>query len=300
MGTSELSADRPLPWDFHGLPGGMPFAYSSPKEADRPTASPPRVLVTVPVHNEVERLIRSIDQLDRTFRESGLSYTLSVAEDGSTDGTKALLTLLPSRYPGMLIQQAVDPLGRGRALRQLWSGTAADVYCFTDADLAAGSDALVEAVRMVMDGQPIVVGSRYAPGAHTTRPWVRSLVSRGYNALLRFLFDERIFDHQCGLKAFSAKAIRQLLPATREDSWFWDTEILILGLQAGYPIRELPVKWIEQKTSRTRYRRLGSDLYLHGSGIVRLRSRVIGAIRRRSARAQSTFDDPTQTAAPEP
>jgi glycosyltransferase involved in cell wall biosynthesis len=233
-----------------------------------------QVLVTIPVHNEVSRLTATLETLDRAFRPTGLDYSLSIAEDGSTDGTKELLHELPQSWPGVLIQEAVDPLGRGRALRELWSTTPADVYCFTDADLAAGPDILVTAVKRVVGGTPIVVGSRYAPGACTIRPPLRSFVARAYNKLLRFSFGETIYDHQCGLKAFSSEAIRQLLPRTKEDSWFWDTEILILALNAGFPVVELPTTWIERKRSRTQFRRLMSDLVIHGTALMRLRSRV--------------------------
>ncbi len=234
-----------------------------------------RVLVTIPVHNEVGRLSGTLEALDRAFRPTGWDYRLSIAEDGSTDGTKALLRHLPDRWPGILIQEEAEALGRGRALRQLWSKTPADVYCFTDADLAVGPDLLVATVQGVVNGAPIVIGSRYAPGAVTTRPPVRSIVSRGYNMLLRFSFGENIRDHQCGLKSFSAEAIQQLLPRTEEDSWFWDTEIVILAVKAGVPVVELPVEWVEHKHSRTHVRRLLSDLWIHGIGILHLKSRAL-------------------------
>ncbi len=233
-----------------------------------------RVLVTIPVRNEVQRLEGTIEELDAAFRATPFDVVLSIAEDGSTDGTKEMLQELPLRWPNLVVQEAADSLGRGRALRELWAETPADIYCFTDADLACGPSTLVRAVDEVARGNPIVVGSRYAPGATTTRPPVRCIVSKGYNQLLRFSFGESIRDHQCGLKAFSAAAIRELLPETKEDSWFWDTEILIVALARGYPVRELPVDWVERKSSRTHYQRLLSDVILHGAGMLRLKTRI--------------------------
>ena len=233
-----------------------------------------RVLVTIPVHNEVHRLTESLARLDSAFRSASLDYQLSVAEDGSTDGTKDLLHQLTERWPGITIQEDLEPLGRGRALRRLWSRSQADVYCFTDADLATGPESVVTVVRKVVEGAPIVIGSRYVDGATTNRPPLRSLVSREYNRLLRFAFRQGTRDHQCGLKAFSGGAIRQLLPRTKEDSWFWDTEIVVLALLSGIPVMELPVSWVEHKGRRTPIRRLVSDIFLHGTGLLRLKSRV--------------------------
>jgi glycosyltransferase involved in cell wall biosynthesis len=232
------------------------------------------VLVTLPVRDEASRLEASLFELKEALDGAGFRYRLSVAEDGSTDGTKAVLGKLPELIPGILIQEHATPLGRGKALRLLWSQVDADVYCFSDTDLAAGPGALVAAIRRVLDGEDIVVGSRYAPGADVHRPPIRDLVSKAYNGLLRFAFDETIRDHQCGLKVFSASAIRQLLPKSREDSWFWDTEMLVLAVHAGIPVCEMPVRWVEKKDRRTRLGRLANDIYLHGSGLMRLRSRL--------------------------
>jgi glycosyltransferase AglD len=233
-----------------------------------------QVLVTLPARNEATRLVSALKAVDKAFRASGLDFQLSVAEDGSTDGTKEILPTLSEQFPGLLIQEGNGTLGRGRALRHLWSRVHADIYCFTDVDLAAGERALVAAVQMVADGSDVVTGSRYAPGAHTTRPYLRSAVSRCYNLLLRSAFREGIRDHQCGLKAFSREVIERLLPRSHEDSWFWDTEMLVLALSAGYPVVEMPVTWTERKTHRTSWARLASDVYLHGTGMMRLAYRA--------------------------
>ncbi len=237
-------------------------------------ASHPRVLISVPVRNEAPRLAASILELVRVLDRSGLAYRLAVAEDGSTDGSQKVLAELRERLPSLLVQESPRALGRGRALRMLWSKESADVYCFTDADLAAGAEAVVTAVRRVLAGEEVVVGSRYAPGAQLSHPPVRSLVSQAYNRLLRLTFEEPIQDHQCGLKAFSASTVHRLLPLSREDSWFWDTEMLILAHRAGIPVVEMPVVWTETKVKRTRWGRLASDIYLHWSGLLRLRARL--------------------------
>jgi glycosyltransferase AglD len=257
-----------------------------------------QVLVTLPARNEATRLVSALKAVDKAFRASGLDFQLSVAEDGSTDGTKEILPTLSEQFPGLLIQEGNGTLGRGRALRHLWSRVHADIYCFTDVDLAAGERALVAAVQMVADGSDVVTGSRYAPGAHTTRPYVRSAVSRCYNLLLRSAFHEGIRDHQCGLKAFSREAITRLLPLSREDSWFWDTEMLVLALSAGYPVVEMPVTWTERKTHRTSWARLASDVYLHGTGMVRLAYRTsrkepgLSEVISRAARGPKKFGNP--------
>ena len=251
-------------WPTFGAPGV--------RRAEATTPSP-KVLVTLPARNEAARLIPALRALRDAFDASGFRYQLAIAEDGSTDGTKELLPQLPALFPGIIVQEAPVALGRGKALRMLWSRYTADIYCFTDVDLAAGPEALVRVVRNVAQGQDVVTGSRYTRGSTVERPPLRSLVSLGYNGLTRFAFRESLRDHQCGLKAFSARAIDKLLYRTREDSWFWDTEILVMAHQTGFHVEEVPVDWVEKKARRTELRRLVSDLYLHGVGLLRLKSR---------------------------
>ena len=47
----------------------------------------PSWLVTLPACNEGGRLAKTVSKVDAVLQDLGLSYTLLVAEDGSTDGT---------------------------------------------------------------------------------------------------------------------------------------------------------------------------------------------------------------------
>ncbi|MGD0588778.1 MAG: glycosyltransferase [Thermoplasmata archaeon] len=273
-----------------------PTPQESPWPSVRSSTSVARVLVTIPVRNESERLIPAIRALKEVFDASGFAYQIAVAEDGSTDGTKALLHRLPELFPEILIQEWPHALGRGKALRQLWRAQIADIYCFTDADLASGTKPLATVVREVANGWDVVTGSRYSVGSKVHRPPLRFLVSRAYNWLVRFAFSDGLRDHQCGLKAFSASAVELLLDQTTEDSWFWDTEILILAHAGGLRIKEVPVEWAEMKTSRTRFGRLFGDIMLHGGGLIRLKSRI----RSRQIRARPrSFDAVISRAEPQ-
>lgn len=233
----------------------------------------PRVLVTVPVFNEAPRIGKTLATLRKALRGAGLNYTLSVSEDGSTDGTKDMLALLQSEDSDLLVQTHPSKKGRGWALRTLWTGKSYDVFAFCDADLASGPEALVEAINLAISGQDIVVGSRHTTGSSVHRPPVRNIVSHAYNAALRAIFNTGILDHQCGLKVFNRTTIENILPLSLEDSWFWDTEILVIAKAVGIHVYEMPVDWVETKNGRTQLRRLLSDVYLHGTGILRLKSR---------------------------
>ncbi|EQD53651.1 glycosyl transferase family 2, partial [mine drainage metagenome] len=155
--------------------------------------------------------------------------------------------------------------------RNHWKDLSYDIYAFCDADLATGPDSVISAVRLVQAGYGLVIGSRYVDGAVVRRPPARKFVSRLYNRLLRLIFQDEVYDHQCGLKAFSSGALAAVLPASTEDSWFWDTEVILIAKKLAIKTIEMPVYWREAKAQRTHLKRLLKDIFLHGTGILRLK-----------------------------
>jgi dolichyl-phosphate beta-glucosyltransferase len=59
-----------------------------------------------------------------------------------------------------------------------------------------------------------------------------------------------ISDTQCGFKAFTAEAARELFGKSRIDGWAFDLEILALARRRGYAIAEVGVTWVDDGRSR--------------------------------------------------
>ena len=78
----------------------------------------------------------------------------------------------------------------------------------------------------------------------------RELVSRGYNVLLRSTLRIRFSDAQCGFKAIRRPVAQALLPLVEDDTWFFDTELLVLSERSGMRIHEVPVDWVDDPDSR--------------------------------------------------
>ena len=237
-----------------------------------------RILVTIPVFNEERWIDPCVRGLRAALARTPWDWRIAITEDGSTDGTCAVLSRLQSEFPDLIVVTNPERLGRGLALRRLWTGRTEDVFLFADADMAAGTDAVVASIQAVLAGDEVVTGSRYTAGAQVRRPPLRNLVSLIYNRISRLLFRERVQDHQCGLKAFSRSAAETLLPVSREDSWVWDTEMLVLAARGGLGVREVPIAWHEPRSARTQWRRLVRDVYLHGTRLLSLLGRVDDAV----------------------
>ena len=120
----------------------------------------------------------------------------------------------------------------------------------------------------------LVTGSRYIPGSTTNRPRLRRAASIAYNSLVRLLFHTGVHDHQCGFKSFSRQLVDCLAVEAKSDSWFWDTEVIVIAKRRGFKIKEIPIEWEEKKGRRTPLKRLLRDVWLHGTGLLTLTYRV--------------------------
>jgi glycosyltransferase AglD len=240
----------------------------------------PSCLVTLPARNEEKRLASAVQRVDGMLQQLGYPYTLQIAEDGSTDNTFGVAKGLTSSYPNLKLVHNDSKLGRGRALRNAWQSTLADVYVFMDTDLATDLRFLPKLVaRMQSEGLDFVTGSRYSAGSQLRRPLLRKAFSIGYNGIVKTLFHTDMSDHQCGFKAFSRRAVMTVLPLTMENGWAWDTEVIVYLKSLGWRMAEIPVSWREMKSERTPIRRLLADIYEQGFALIRIlaRSRRIKA-----------------------
>jgi len=233
-----------------------------------------KLVVTLPVYKDTQFLSSTVSELEDATKPQEKNFILLIAEDGSN--SSGVVDGLRGKYGNILHFQNDQRLGRGKALREAWRKVQADVYVYVDVDLATDLkkfDAYQNLIQL--QGQfDLVTGSRYVPGSTTNRPTLRRTASVAYNWMVRLLFQTGVHDHQCGFKSFSRRLIDRLNVEARSNSWFWDTEVIVLARRMGFSVKEIQVDWVEMKGKRTPLRRLMRDIWLHGSGLVSLFYRV--------------------------
>lgn len=211
----------------------------------------PLVEIVVPVLNEEHVLRRSIEQLDAYMAQQlPWRYRITIADNGSQDGTaKVAAELAHERMSVQLVQ--LDERGRGRALRQVWLASDADIVSYIDVDLSTSLDDFRPLLQPLITGEAgVAIGSRLAPGSRTTRGVKREIISRCYNRIIKWTSGTTFRDAQCGFKALRRDVAQEWLPQITDNEWFFDTELLIKTERAGVPIHQQPVTWVEDTDSR--------------------------------------------------
>lgn len=213
------------------------------------------VEVVIPVYNEERALPESIPTLRDFLASDAFPYDwrILIADNASIDNTPEVGRKLESENEGNVKYVRIERKGRGFALKQVWADSPMDIVSYMDVDLSTGIEAFPALIRAIAEeGYDVAIGSRLAKGADVTRSLKRRVLTFGYNTMIKGMFLTRFSDAQCGFKAVRADVARDLIPQIEDNNWFFDTELLILAEKAGYRVKDVPVKWIEDTDTRVK------------------------------------------------
>jgi len=232
----------------------------------------PNVSLVIPVYNDHEALKKAIPASLSALAAICNKYEIIIAEDASTDGSREYAARLANEKPYIRHLHRSEREGRGSALAMAAKWALYDIYVYFDVDLATDIVHLKTLISAIENGYDMATGSRLLPTSITTRSGEREMKSRGYNHLVRIMLRSKLYDHQCGFKAFNRQKLCDILPKVQDTHWFWDTEVLVLGQRAGYKVCEIPVRWKEGKGTTVKQ----SDVLAMGTAIFELWWRMHG------------------------
>jgi glycosyltransferase involved in cell wall biosynthesis len=223
------------------------------------------VCITIPCLNEEKALGSNLPRLVEHLRGlTSVRWEVVVVDNGSTDGTQAVVRQMARHYGEVsLLVQAKR--GRGNAIRLAWQQSGpATVLAYMDADLSVDITQTSDLVEPILEGQAdVVYGNRFDPRSFVKRSVFRELLSRTYRTLARAMVGREIHDFQCGFKAIRAACRDALLGDIKDGQWFFDTELLALGLARGYRVQGIPVRWQDRDETRVCFAQtIWSDLVL--------------------------------------
>ncbi|MEY9847450.1 glycosyltransferase [Streptacidiphilus sp. MAP5-3] len=232
-------------------PAALSAAHPAPPGTERDGTTTKLVEVVVPVYNEEHVLAHSIRTLHGYLRETfPYRFRLTIADNASTDRTRQVAEDLAASLAEVRVVH-LDQKGRGRALRHVWGSSDADVVSYMDVDLSTGLEAFLPLVAPLLSGHSdLAIGSRLHRGSAVVRGPKREIISRTYNLLLRATLAAKFSDAQCGFKAARTEVVQALLAEVEDETWFFDTELLLLAERSGLRIHEVPVDWIDDPDSR--------------------------------------------------
>ncbi len=209
--------------------------------------------VIVPAFNEEERIGPTLADLDNVLAAMSIRYQILVVDDGSSDGTAALVTRMARKRQSIHLMRTFPNRGKGHAVRVGMLAAAGAVRLMSDADGSMPASEIGKLYQPVAGGKKdIVLGSRWAGNHHrnSDQPIWRRLWSRTCNYFIQRTVVAGVADTQCGFKAFSASAATALFSRATINGWAFDLEILALASRLGYSMAEVPVEWTDDERSK--------------------------------------------------
>ena len=241
-----------------------------------------KISVCIPMYNESAIIADTAKTLAAALEERfGEDYELLFSDDGSTDGSGTIVRDL--QLPRVRVVGYEQNRGKGCAVRTAMLEAKGDYVLFTDADLAYGTDVISRAVETfeANPGSDLVIGSRnLGKDGYEGYTFLRKIASKTYIRVLCLVGGFRLSDSQCGCKAFTNRAAKEIFSRCETDGFAFDFEALMWAEQLDYCVSEMPVRIINHRESKIRLLR---DTVRMLRDLRRIKKRV-----KRAAKAEKT------------
>ena len=237
----------------------------------------------MPVFEEQARFGDYGEQLVAFIRTQAAGSHLVFVDDGSDDGTAALVEALLEKHDDAPVRLLRRPhLGKGAAVAAGVLTLHCDDVAFCDLDLSTPLEDLQRVIDVAGAAQVLAIGSRDLSGSTLVRreSRLRETLGRSYNRLLQATVTPGVVDTQCGAKAASREVWDRLLPHCRQQGFAWDAELVAVALASGVGVREVPIAWRHDDRSKIR---VGRD----GLAMVTETGRIWASARRAAASASA-------------
>jgi glycosyltransferase involved in cell wall biosynthesis len=198
---------------------------------------PQTLSVLVPIYNEratIERLLTQVVSVD-----TGLTMEVLACDDGSSDGTRDILSKLS--LPGLKVIFMDQNVGRGGVIKHLWTLATGDVYIHQDADLEYNPQDYIPLLQPLLNGTAdVVYGSRFKGSIEKMR-WVNRMGNLTMSAAARLLYGAQVSDLMTCYKMYRSSLVRGL--TIRANGFDFEAEFTARLAQRGARFAEVPVSF---------------------------------------------------------
>lgn len=205
-------------------------------------------IVIIPTYNEkenIERIILKVLSLPG-------SYHVLIVDDGSPDGTGAIVKSLQKMYPEqihLLERSGKQGLGRAYIAGFKWALEKKYTYIFEmDADFSHNPEDLQRLHQACVQGADLAVGSRYIKGGKVVNwPWDRIFISKGGAFYTKLITWMPVNDPTAGFICYKSDVLKSIpLDKVRFVGYAFQIEMKYRAWKLGFKIKEVPITFIDR------------------------------------------------------
>src|SRR5215467_3707843 len=188
------------------MPSSSGKGVKIPKQ-DVASAVHPRISVLVPIYNEQENIPLLFDDLFPVLSRLGCTFEVIAVDDGSRDGSFAVLKAFAERRPELKVISFRRNYGQTAAIMAGIDHAAGDIIISIDADLQNDPADIPNLLAKLGEGFDVVSGWRKDRKDGQLR---RNLVSRVANRVISRISGVRLHDYGCTLKAYRSEVVKDV------------------------------------------------------------------------------------------
>lgn len=220
---------------------------------------PPYLSVIIPAYNEEKRISKTLLAADQYLQKQPYEYEIIVVSDGSKDKTVEIVENFKRQINNLKLIGNQENHGKGWVVRQGMLTSQGQIRLFMDADNSTTLEHFDKMRPYLEQGADIVIGTRDkkdAKGASQAVPqsFLKRQLGNAGNILIQIFAVWGIWDTQCGFKAFSEKAAKDIFSRAKIDRWGFDIEALALARKLKYKISIIPVYWVNDPYSAVNWK----------------------------------------------
>ena len=211
--------------------------------------------IVIPLFNEEESLPELEGWIRRVMEDQGFSYEIIMVDDGSKDGSWAVIEQLARQNSNLRGIKFQRNYGKSAALNTGFHVARGRVVATMDADLQDSPEELPELYRMIVEeGYDMVSGWKKK---RKDPLFSKNIPSKFYNWTARRMTGIRLHDFNCGLKAYNLDVVKSI-----EVYGEMHRYIPVLAKWAGFSnIGEKVVAHQERKYGETKF---GIERFIRG------------------------------------
>ncbi len=208
------------------------------------TPSPPGISIVVPLFNEEESLPELAAQVSGVLEGMGLTWEVWFVDDGSTDGSAAVIESLHRRDARFKMIRFRRNYGKSAALAVGFEHASGEYVITMDADLQDDPHEVPHLIAKLQEGFDMVSGwkkKRYDPISKT-------IPSKFFNFVTSRMSGLKLHDFNCGLKAYRREVVKNVHVYGEMHRY-----IPVLAKMAGYSVTEIVVTHHPRKFGHTKF-----------------------------------------------
>jgi len=235
-----------------------------------------KVSIIIPAHNEEKRISNTLEEYCKFFEKRKKTkelkdFEILVVLNACTDRTIEIVKKAEKRFKEIKHLE-FELGGKGFAVKEGFKESLKkdfDLIGFVDADMATSPEAFDDLVNNI-NGYDGIIGSRWIGGSviKTKQPFLRRVMSRGFNFIVRSLFLLPYIDTQCGAKLFKRKTLERVITSIGATKWAFDVDLLYRLNKEDFKIKEFPTIWEDKEKSKLNIKKVPFQMF---ASIIRLR-----------------------------